>query len=146
MINEDTQSMNESMTDHESKSRDLNGPTYKSSDQLGQSADHVVRLCQIAIIFASIFSPSNFRTERTLHFDHWPSLNLIKLVLIAKFFPQDWHFYRIITWFIHSDLKLWNHYFEKVVSKNRKVSVYGPFTFGSGRFLLSNFRIDSESF
>ena len=66
MINEDTHGMNESMTDHESKSQDLNGPTYKNLDQLGQSADHVVR------IYVSILSPSNFRTQWTLHFDHWP--------------------------------------------------------------------------
>ena len=54
MINEDTHGMNESMTDHESKSQDLIGPTNKSSDQLGQPADHVVRLSLIAIIYAAI--------------------------------------------------------------------------------------------
>ena len=62
MINEDTHSMNESMTDHESKSQDLIGPTNKSSDQLGQSADHVVRLSLTAIIYVSIISPFDFRT------------------------------------------------------------------------------------
>ena len=53
--------MNESMTDREMKSQDLIA-SNKSSDQLGQPADHVVRLSLIAIIYVSIFNPFNFRT------------------------------------------------------------------------------------